>query len=392
MEQKQLNREQQEVLALLKEIDAVCRKNQITYFLSPRLTLCATEGKPFPSNPLSGNILMKVSEMERFRKAAEAELPEGRALESMKNNPRFPGFFLRYENKNTLCYRLYEGRNYQYPGIGINILPLRVKNASKRTRAWDQRLETGWVQTCDNDRYEMDLYRFVCGWMVRLLGIFGRCSLGKRIYDRLCVSQASEEVKKYELRWSRRMSYSYPAAVFETAKDAMLEGETFLIPGEEAAYLKTTFGKNYKNRSFRDEPSLLTTMISARISCEDFLREAGPLKKLVKARRRQFLADNYADRSKEYFNWCWEYAKLCADRKELTADYTGKKEYIRNLWENRDLARLEKAFQPYKKMMNRCLDAEEIFEPDPEILDIYLGYLEETGALKTLEKIRTYRK
>ena len=96
MEQKQLNREQQEVLALLKEIDAVCRKNQITYFLSPRLTLCATEGKPFPSNPLSGNILMKVSEMERFRKAAEAELPEGRALESMKNNPRFPGFFRRF--------------------------------------------------------------------------------------------------------------------------------------------------------------------------------------------------------------------------------------------------------------------------------------------------------
>ena len=391
MDQNRLNREQQEVLALLKEIDAICRKNQITYFLSPRLTLCATEGKPFPSNPLSGNVLMKVEEMERFRKAAQAELPEDRALESMKNNPRFPGFFLRYEDKNTLCYRLYEGRNYQYPGFGINILPLRVKNASKKVRAWDQRLETGWVQTCDNDRFELDFYRFACGWMVRMMSIASRKMLGKKIYDRLCETQSAENVKQYRLRWNRNGAYTYPSSVFETAKEAALEGESFLIPCDEEKYLKVTFGKNYKNRSFRDEPSPLTTMISTRVSCEEFLREAGPLKKLVRARRRQFLTDNYINRSRDYFNWCWEYAKICAARRELSAVYIRKKDYIRNLWEDRDLVRLEEVFRPYKKMMKQCMDVEEVFEPDEEILDIYMRYLQETGALKTLEKIRNYR-
>ena len=54
-----MNREQQKVLELLKEIDIICRKNKITYFLSPYLTLCAVTERPFPLNPEAGVIYMK---------------------------------------------------------------------------------------------------------------------------------------------------------------------------------------------------------------------------------------------------------------------------------------------------------------------------------------------
>ena len=70
---------------------------------------------------------MKLSDMERFRLAYLKEEREDRALESMYENKRFPGFFLRYEDKNSLCFRMDEGRNYEYPGIGIDIYPLRGK-------------------------------------------------------------------------------------------------------------------------------------------------------------------------------------------------------------------------------------------------------------------------
>ena len=62
-----MNKKQQVILSLLKEIDEICRKHQIEYFLSPRLTLCAVQEQPFPQNPLFGVVLMKVPEMERFR-------------------------------------------------------------------------------------------------------------------------------------------------------------------------------------------------------------------------------------------------------------------------------------------------------------------------------------
>ena len=43
-----MEKEQKEVLALLKEIDALCRKHKITYYLSPGLTFCAEKTKELP--------------------------------------------------------------------------------------------------------------------------------------------------------------------------------------------------------------------------------------------------------------------------------------------------------------------------------------------------------
>ena len=68
-----MNREQQKVLELLKEIDIICRKNKITYFLSPYLTLCAVTERPFPLNPEAGVIYMKTGDMERFKNVFEEE-------------------------------------------------------------------------------------------------------------------------------------------------------------------------------------------------------------------------------------------------------------------------------------------------------------------------------
>ena len=388
MERKLLNREQQEVLSLLKEIDTICRKHQITYYLSPRLTLCAVTGKPFPMSPLAGAVLVKMADMEKLRKILEAELPEGRAVESMKNNKRFPGLFLRYENKNTLCFRLYEGRNYLYPGIGIDIIPLRAKSTSKKVRSWDQRMEVGWVQMCDNARYELDFYKFFCGWMMRILSLGGRERLGQKVYDRLCRNQDSTDAEKYVLRWNRNNSYTYPAEIFREAKDVLLEGESFLIPGDEKRYLKETFGKNYERHSFNDNLSGMSMMVSARIGCEDFLREAGPMKKLIKGRRRLFVADAWVyQHCKVYFDQCWDYAQACASRRELSTFYDGQKEYIRNLWENRDFVRLDAAFRPYKKMVRCCMETGDRFETDEEIRSIFLEYLRESGNVKLLKQM-----
>lgn len=384
-----MTREQQEVFSLLKEIDTICRQHQITYYLSPRLTLCAVTEKPFPASPLAGAVVMKMSDMERFRKILEAELPKGRALESMKNNKRFPGLFLRYENKNTLCYRLYEGRNYQYPGLGIDIIPLRGKNPSKKIRSWDQRMDIGWIQICDNAKYELDTYKFFCGWMMRIMSLAGRERLGQKVYDRLCRNQDTAEAQKYILRWNRNNTYIYPAEIFQEAKEVVLEGERFLIPCDEKRYLKETFGANYERYYFNDNVSGMSMMVSARISCEDFLREAGSMKKLIKNRRKLFVTDAYVNKHcKEYFDKSWDYAKLCASRRELTAVYDGQREYIRNLWENRDIPRLDTAFRSYKKMMKRCMDTGDIFETDEEIQKIFLGYLKETGNVKMLKKMK----
>ena len=41
-------------------------------------------------------------------------------------------------------------------------------------------------------------------------------------------------------------------------------------------------------------------------------------------------------------------------------------------------------------MMNKCLKYDEIFEADPELLDIYIQYLEKTGRVGFMEKVKKY--
>lgn len=387
-----MNREQQEVLSLLKEVDTICRKHQIMYFLSPLLTLCAVTGKPFPLHPLAGRIIMKMEDMERFREIMETELPEGRALESMKNSWRFPGLFLRYENKNTLCFRLDAGRSYQYPGIGIDLIPLRGRSGSGKIRSWDRRLETGWLQNCDNAKAEIDFYKAVCGCWVRLLSIAGRKRIGGKIYDRLCKNQITKDAKKYILHWSSNYVYEYPAEIFQETREVAWEGASFLIPRDERKYLSATFGKKYEERNFDQGFSGVNMIVSARIGYEDFLREAGSMKSLFRVRRKQFLIDTHIQRYKDYFNWCWSYAQACGSRQELRLVYSRKKEYIQNLWENRDLVRLDAVFRPCRKMMKRCLETGDVFEMDEEIMEIYLDFLRANGNTKFLEKIQQNRK
>ena len=74
---------------------------------------------------------MRVQDMERFCQAVEEDPAEHRALESMKTHKYFPGFYLRYENTDTVCIDLDRTRDYAYPGLGINILPLRIPAASE---------------------------------------------------------------------------------------------------------------------------------------------------------------------------------------------------------------------------------------------------------------------
>ena len=146
---KKLNKKQKVILSLLQEIDEICRRNKIEYYLSPRLTLCAVEGHPFPQNPMFGVVLMKTADMERFRLAVDEDPREKRALESMKSHKWFSGFYLRYTNTDTLCLNLDNTRDYAFPGIGVSIFPLRTPAASVKA---ERRLSRDEIDRKSMDR------------------------------------------------------------------------------------------------------------------------------------------------------------------------------------------------------------------------------------------------
>ena len=85
-----------------------------------------------------------------------------------------------------------------------------------------------------------------------------------------------------------------------------------------------------------------------------------------------------------------DYAKFCGEKYTCALAYRKKLSYIRNLFKNEDYVELEKAFAGYTRMNDRCLKYEEAFETDPEVFDLYLKYLEKTGRISYMEKVKKY--
>lgn len=384
-----MNKKQQVILSLLKEIDEICRKHQIEYFLSPRLTLCAVEGQPFPQNPLFGVVLMKVSEMERFRQAIENDPREKRALESMKNHKWFPGFYMRYENTDTVCINLDTARDYAYPGLGINIYPLRTKVTSKVKRRRNNLQELGWQELCNVYSRDKSAKAVLSKFLVRMgCCIGGQQMQAARMYDSFCKNQQDPNAQKYILK-RKKQTTVYPAEIFQETKEVTLEGETFLAPCDIEKYLTISYGADYK--SVKESRYVVPTqmIVSARVSYTQFWKEAGDFEKYCRNRRKNVSRLMKSRRLKDYFNECWQYVEFCGRRMNLGVSYAKRKDYIKNLYKNEDYITLEKVFRPYFKMMQKSLEKGEVFAEDTEILDIYLDVLEKTGKTGQREKLRT---
>lgn len=381
-----MKKEQEVIISLLKEIDEICRKNKIDYYLSPRLTLCAVDNRPFPLNPLYGVVLMKTEDMERFRAITEENPGKGRALESMHNHKWFPGFYLRYINTDTLCFNMEAGRDYANPGLGVNILPLRSKIPAGMQSRLNTMEEAGWLQLCDSWNEERNMRTWLSKVSIRLRSMAGQGGLARKLYRHFVKRQQGLQPQEYILK-RRKQTLVFPAGIFEKPARLTLEGEEFQVPGKIREYLTISYGENYlKDQESAYEQSA-QMIVSARVSCEQFRLANADLDTFAKERIRLGRKKARSRKYGEYIRWCWDYACFCGNRMNLGTLYTKKKDYIKNLYKNEDYRTLENEFKPYTKMMQASLEKGEVFAQDAEIFDIYMDVLDKTGKAGLKGKI-----
>ena len=385
-----MNREIKEVVKLLGEIDKICKREGIPYYLGPQLTLCCVTGQEVTS-PHAGVVYMRTADMERFRLAFEREPQDGRIVESMNNNKRFYGFFLRYTDLNTLCFRLNEGRNYKHPGMGVDILPLRGKQRFRPAHLWTRAQEVGWNELADyyGDRWSKK--RALCRMAMRLRLITGRGRLGKSLYRMLCRRMNVENTQEYVVRLKKKTKY-FPVETFDETRTVELEGKKFPVPADINTYLTRYYGADYQQKVLPVYTPKVSEMVSARIRYEDYFQEVGSQKSFIRKRMRTRKKSGRASRRKKYLNWSWNYVKFCAYKIELEKYYLDNKDYIINLYKNKDYPALEKAFNPYTRATVKSLKNDEIFIPDEELQHIYLDVLNKTGRTRLKAKIEKFWK
>ena len=98
---------QKTLFTLLCEVDGICRKYGITYFLHENTALEAVQKDHMGEERMIAEVIMRVPELLRFMEAFEKEKPAHRSLESWLNEPRYGDFG---------CHHRYPRRTPGSPG------------------------------------------------------------------------------------------------------------------------------------------------------------------------------------------------------------------------------------------------------------------------------------
>ena len=312
-----MTEEQKMIYELLVELDEICSNHNLNYFLSPRMTLSIYARHELPASPLQGVLFLPVHQMEQFRLAVEQDKREDRYLDSMYDNPRYPNFSFRYTNTQSLCYCLNKGRNLRYPGIGIDICPIRpvydVKEKGFSYR-YLMGLECGWKQTCDLHKEMFSFQDRLWKIWVMILSAFGKEAFGRKLYRKLCTC-FSQEVHG-ETGIERPQWQYYQAGRFDGTARLALKDHSFLVPKDMEGYLTEHYGEEYKKKAKTSFETPLVWMISPRISCQEFFEQAGDLSRMIRARRRLNVRDEKTQKYRQSFLDGWEICKQAAEQRQ----------------------------------------------------------------------------
>ncbi|RNB90105.1 LicD family protein [Brevibacillus nitrificans] len=121
----QLKQLQEEMLPLLIEIDRICRKHNITYFLSDGTLLGAVRHKGFIPWDDDMDVQMLRKDYDRFIEVCETELDTSKFfLQHQQNDEHYNWVYGKLRVKNTTYVRAGQEHIKQKTGICIDIFPL----------------------------------------------------------------------------------------------------------------------------------------------------------------------------------------------------------------------------------------------------------------------------
>ncbi len=119
-----MNPMHEEILMMLKEIDAICRKYDITYYAAGGTTIGAIRHRGFIPWDDDADIYMTRQEFLRFREAFKQERPKDRVLESTMDNDYYPATIPRYIDDTTTMVGKFHVLNTCSAGMVIDVFIL----------------------------------------------------------------------------------------------------------------------------------------------------------------------------------------------------------------------------------------------------------------------------
>ena len=235
------------LLTLLKEMDAICRKHGITYYLEGGSLLGAIRHKGFLPWDDDIDLCITRDNFKKLLSVIDEELPANRELYCYE---RFPGYLrdtVKYTNLDTTVLFPNHILDGNAAGQHIDLFILDPVPNDKAQQEEYKKLATVYSELlspvyvlCSDVVHYMDTYNHY----LQLMEEQGREAVLKTLREKLFSLEDGPEIDTYLLRWGNRHSF-YPKAFFGTPIDVPFEDGIFPAPEQYYRFLRAEFGDTW---------------------------------------------------------------------------------------------------------------------------------------------------
>lgn len=232
------------LLQLLKEIDYICTKYHITYYVAGGTTIGAVRHKGFIPWDDDADIYMTRDNFYRFRDAFHVEKPEGRALGCIEDYPGYPGTIPRYIDTETTNIARFNILNTCPAGFLVDIFILDPVPSDAEAQRYHRNLLNVYAD------FIMPDYGFSYRNDDDYIGLYEKyLTMSKKVgtdtvvavLEEKLFSYPEDECEYYMLRWGS-LCHLFPKNMMGKPVYFPYEGYPLPLPGKWYDYLVQLYG------------------------------------------------------------------------------------------------------------------------------------------------------
>lgn len=382
-----MNDVQQKLLTLLTDLDAICQREGIQYYLCKETALSAYRNEGFFPSCYEVNVAMTTADALRFIRAAKKENRADRTIDSMYNNKNYPEFTVRYGDSNTLMMHLPFNSASYLPNIAVTIHMIRYKSSKaikdyRRTRAVWKACVKPTVSVAGLGRRSAVLMCHA-----------GKNILGGRLFSRALFKHW---VRIHSHKNDKNVSicanhYTFPAELLNGTTTVQFEGHAFPTFADVETYFLKEYGQKWESC----KPSYLVPSsslpVSANVSYREYIRRTKSQINYRAIQKKKFKLDLIQAKVSLYnhkINGYYAVVDRTQRRFSMYEMYMPMKDKLVQLHKEEKWDELNELLKPYRSALWACYKKKLGLCFDKDIFEITMDVLLREGSKTYVRKLR----
>lgn len=268
---------QDKMLELVLEIDEICKKNNIIYYLTGGSVLGAVRHGGFIPWDDDIDIMMTRQEFEKFQKACETDMSDDREIISMMNTPCHTKVTIKYMNKTTSQFFRSQVLDTTGCGISLDIMildPLPRDEIEKEQHIDDYIVFNELLTPF----FMVNPYFYRCVPYYKKLykkaKQVGREKVMGELYQKIFVDEPAES-DFYLYRWGQQLLI-YHCDLLGQPRYMNFEGHMLPVPEKTIDFLRATYGDGWIYLPPVNQRETHVSNVSGTIAYRNWLKDIAP--------------------------------------------------------------------------------------------------------------------